>query len=409
MASNNGSAVTIAQVAEILKKVILPRIQKLIFTKTILLDKIPRDNAGVTFSNDKIYITGDTSGHSGTAFTGATGGIRIGKSKQSQMVSSAKYGYGGHIIWDSTLEITKNTAGSLVEYSKKLGMDLELAMRRSLNRQLYGNGQGVLTTVTSGASSTATHTLATTRFLQEGGLYLVGTKSEIEAGTADAVTVQSINSTTSVTFTSSITTATSDRVVIQGIWDGSAYQEIDGLDSLISNNTENAGSTVQGIARATNVWANSYVDSSSAQLLESHLVDAITSAYEFGNPQFIVTTPTLKNRYGAILQGIRRIVDKVDLGGGYSGLEVSAGAQPVGLISDFDCPAGNLFVIDPDAWSLAQLAPLGFLQSANGGVMEAVYDADGNRLPAYQTALKFYGNLVNLNLRANAKITNKTA
>jgi len=67
--------ITIAQISALLEKLILPTIKDQLFNKTVLLKYFKKNNMGVTFSNDKIYITALTSGHSGVGFTGATGGI----------------------------------------------------------------------------------------------------------------------------------------------------------------------------------------------------------------------------------------------------------------------------------------------------------------------------------------------
>ena len=52
------------------------------------------------------------------------------------------------------------------------------------------------------------------------GISEEATQAEIEAGTADSVTVSTINSDTSVTFTSAITTATNDIIVVNGVYKG---------------------------------------------------------------------------------------------------------------------------------------------------------------------------------------------
>jgi len=48
-----------------LEKLILPTIQDQLYNKKILMKYFAKDNAGLTFKNDKIYITAQTSGHSG--------------------------------------------------------------------------------------------------------------------------------------------------------------------------------------------------------------------------------------------------------------------------------------------------------------------------------------------------------
>lgn len=403
--------VEISQISALLEKLILPMIQRQLYDKTVLLKYFMKNNKGLTFNNDKIYITALTSGHSGVGFTGATGAITVGNSTNQQMVASAKYGYGSHIIYDSAIQAAKGKPGAIKSIVAQLGEELEMEFKKSLNRQLFGNGEGVLTLINGAASSTATHTVDSTRYLRVGQVLQVGTKTEIEAGTADEVTVSTINSSTSVTFTTSITTADNDRIVIKGAYNttDSQYEELDGLSNLVSNETESPGSSFQGIPRATNAWTNSYVDSSSAVLTEAQITDLVSSISEFGTPNLIITTVELRNKYASLLASQKRFMNTVDLKGGFKGLEVNVGEQPIPMVPDFDCPAGTLFALDTSTFSLAELNPLQYLNDGGGGIMTNVYDSNGNRIPAYQVTMKFYGNLVCTKPRANGKLTNKTA
>ena len=403
--------ITIAQISALLEKLILPTIQDQLFNKTVLLKYFKKNNMGVTFNNDKIYITALTSGHSGVGFTGATGAITVGKSTDQQMVVSAKYGYGSHIIWDSAIQTAKGKPGALINLVKKLGKDLETEFKKSLNRQLFGDGKGTLTQINGASVSTATQTVDSTRFLRVGQVVEVGTTAEIEAGTADTATVQTINSTTSVTFTSAITTANNDKIITSGVYNtkDSQYEELDGLGNLVSNETVDAGSSFQGIARATNDWTNSYVDATSAVLTEAQIIDLISDISEFGDPDLIITTVALRNKYSSLLSAQKRYLNTVDLKGWFKGLEVSVWEQPIPMVADYDCPAGVLFALDTSTFSLAELNPLQYLADGSGAIMTNVYDTDGKRIPAFQTTMKFYGNLVCTNPRANGKLTNKTA
>ena len=67
-----------------------------------------------------------------------------------------------------------------------------------------------------------------------------------------------------------------------------------------------------------------------------------------------------------------------------------------------------MFFLDTTTLSLAQLNPLEYLKDWSGWIMTNVYDSNWYRLPAYQVAMKFYGNLVCSKPRANWRFTNKT-
>jgi hypothetical protein len=136
------------------------------------------------------------------------------------MEVSAKYGFGSHIIWDSAMQAVKGKPGALINLVKSLGTALEDEFQKSINRQLYGDGKGTLATITANGTTTATHAVSDTRHLRVGQVLQVGTRAEVENGTADVVTVATINSKTSVTFTTAITTASADVIVTNGIYVG---------------------------------------------------------------------------------------------------------------------------------------------------------------------------------------------
>ena len=102
-------------------------------------------------------------------------------------------------------------------------------------------------------------------------------------------------------------------------------------------------------------------------------------------------------------------MNTVDLKGWFKGLEVSVWAQPIPMVADYDCPAWNLFALDTSTFSLAELNALQYLADGSWAIMTNVYDSTWARIPAFQTTMKFYGNLVCTNPRANGKLTNKTA
>lgn len=400
--------IKISDIGAILQKIILPTIQNQIFDTNVLMSKIGKNPNGMTFKNDKLYMTAETSAHSWVAFTWPTWAITTWGNAFKQMEVAPKYGYGSHIIYDSTIEVARGNPWSLTSIVTSLWDSLKKAMNRSVNRQMYGNWKWVLTTVTTGATS-ATQTVWSTFYLTEWQVVLVWTVAQVEAWTADEVTVSSINSDTSVTFTGSFTSVTADVIVVKGVYSDSQYNEMSWLSNLISNNVVDSGSSFQWISRATNAWTNSYVEATATALTEAQILTMLMNASKYGNPDLILTTPTLYLKYGTLLTSQRRQVNTVDLSGWFKWLEVSFGNTPVAMVQDWDCPAWEVFAIDSSTWGLWELAPLSFLDNGTGWVFTNVYDSSGARLPAYQTTMKFYGNMMGNKPRANARLTGKTA
>lgn len=400
--------IALSDIQAIMQKIILPTIQNQLFDTNVLMSKIGRNPNGMTFKNDKLYMTAETSAHSWVAFTWATGAITTGTNAFKQMEVAPKYGYGSHIIYDSTIEAAKWAPWSLTSIVDSLGKSLKTAMNRSINRQMYWDWKGTLWTITTGATS-ATQSVSSTFYLTEWQVLLVGTRAQVEAWTADEVTVLTINSDTAVTFSASFTSATNDIIVTKWIYVGSEYQEIIWLSALISNNVIDSGSSFQWISRATNAWTNSYVEATGAVLTEAQILSLLLNVSKYGNPDILLTTPELYLKYGSLLTANRRQVNTVELSGWFKWLEVSFGNTPVTMVMDYDCPTWNMFALSSDTWGLWELAPLSFLDNGTGWIFTPVVDTNGNRIPAFQTTMKFYGNLMGNKPRANGRLTGKTA
>jgi hypothetical protein len=109
---------------------------------------------------------------------------------------------------------------------------------------------------------------------------------------------------------------------------------------------------------------------------------------------------TLYRKYGVLLTALKKTADlKEVLSGGWKGLDFMGGDASVML--DYDCPDGHVYDIDPKAFTIAQLAPINWLDRGDGILRRVDY-------ATWQGVLKWYGNFCVKNVRANSKQTVKT-
>lgn len=405
---NNVNAVLQA-FAVLLKEVHAPNMTSAIFDQNVFSSMIKKNNAGVTFKNEKIFIPTKTAGHSGVAFTG--GYIADGGMQFDQTEATAKYGYGSHILTDIQIEnIKTNGEAALINIADEYASGLNVSFGRTVNRMMLGKGDGVVAKFTAAASATATHTVSETLSLIPGKKYVIGTLAAIKAGSGTTVTLQNINGTpNSVTFTAPVTVALNDCIVTEGAYIGTACQEFDGIGNLIENETSAPGSSFQGKARATNYWANSIVGGSGA-LTEAMVINFVKNLTKYGKPDLLITHPDLQLAYAAILQSVRTNSPEVkymSLETGFKGIEVIYGNMSVPLVADWDAAKDEISGLTTSTWSHAELAPLAPLEAANGGIWTDVYETVSGttrRKAAYQSTMKMYGNLVCTNAMANGKL-----
>lgn len=399
--------------AVLLKEVHAPGMVSAIFDQNVFSSMIKKNNAGVTFENEKIFIPTETAAHSGVGFTGSfitDGGMQFDRTE-----ATAKYGYGSHILDDKAIvNIKTGGQAALINLADKYAEGLGKSFARTTNRMMLGKGDGVLTKFPGAASSTATHTVSSARFLIPGKKYTVGTLAAIKAGTGTDVTVLRLNGTpNSVTFTAPLTVAANDVIVTHGAYLNTECQEYDGIGNLIDSESNAAGSSFQGKARLTNYWANSFVGGNGT-LTEAMVMNFLMNLSQYGKTDMAITHPKLQTAFAAILQAQRAHSTKVeymDLETGFKGISLVYGDKAVPLVADWDCDENSIFGLDSSTFSHAELAPLEALEAAAGGIWTDVYETVGGttrRKAAYQSTMKMYGNIVCTNAMANGKLVNVT-
>lgn len=411
------STMTLADFGDLMKKVIEPVIQDQLFRETILLNKL-QINKNVKFSNGTFYITALTGRHSGVYSITETGTINDGSFKTAQMTTKSKYTFGRHTFTDVSLEGVEGDAGSITNLLTTATEELKDAIQRLFQRQFSSFGQGVLAVVKTGVTGT-TITVGDkdqtdfgygTTYITEGQKVAIGTKAQVEAGTADLVTVVSVVSDTQFTVDSSITVVAGDVVVNQNVYDStnSVYTEMAGLMNLIDNTATGAvdgrapDTNFQGLARSTNNFVNAFVYKPSAR--ETLTIDKMSEYYlkarKFGKPDLIRVSSDLYYKYSALLTQNKRYVNTMKLDGGFEGLEFAAGANPVPVVLDYDTSQDNVDIIDTTTFTYGEMAPVGFLDR-DGQILRNVGGTSAN----FTAIMRAYGNLINLKPKGNARIT----
>lgn len=390
-------AYTITDISNILKKVIAPRVQELLPSETIALNKI-QVNSGVTpFGNNEFYVSLRTGRHSGVATLPEGAKLASGKAKWSQARVQAKYTFGTFNLSDQSIAASRSNKGAIVSLLSENERALREDLSRHLNRQMLGAGNKVVATANgAGTASTTlvvdhapgtgvTEDRAGTKYLAE-GMY-------ISIGGGTAVQIASVDSDTQVTLAAADTWLDNETVVIASP-DGTASDEMDGFQAAITNT-----GTFQNIARSGNPWWQSAPEATNEVLTVESVVKQVLKAQEFGKVDVGLTNLSLFNKFGELLTSMKRTsTPKEVLSGGWLGLEILPG---VGLVLEFDVPGGEIQLWDFDSFTIGRLEELNWLDVGGGNVLRI------NDYAEWQGSLKHYGNLACKNVRANRRLTLK--
>jgi len=405
-----------------LKEIILPYVRDNFPKEKILVDQMQKSSDN--FINDEFIIPVRTSRHGGVANLADDGNnvITSGGSKYGRGTVSVKIVTGAFDISRLAMDATKTSKGAVESALENQAKTLASDFGRQVNRQMYGDGAGVVSKVrSSGGSVSGTEAAveapdANTDDGRAQDVYgtingdinpmkYITTGQILGVGTAGAIDGTVSNTTgTSIQFTGTLSIAANDSIFIQdGSGEGAGTSEFTGVKAALSSST--GTSTYAGLARNVIGWTPSFGSASEALTL-SKMEGSYLSAREYaiaGDRYIILVNKSLYQKYGDILTAMRRTVNATDLLGGYTGLEFAAGAGKVGVFLDYDCPDGAVLVINLDTWTLCQVEPMNWISGGDGEPLLRLQNTI-----SYQATMLWFANMLCMAPGANGQETRKT-
>lgn len=252
---------------------------------------------------------------------------------------------------------------------------------------------GIKSKLTAAATAT-TQTVDSTQYLQEGMVVDVSNLGTPVAG-GTAVTVVSINSDTSVTFSASVTGAIGNYVSRTGNYG----KEPNGLNKIV----DSTGAVHTLDPATTPVW-KSYEDSSTTALTELSMIKAMDEIRRAGGatPSVIFMSLGVRRAYWNLMTSLRRYNEPKTFAGGLTGLSFMYGATDLPVVEDPDAPAKHAFFLTEKQITIYRDADWKW-QDRDGAVLKWVTDYD-----AWEGLLKQYWQVGTHQRNAHGKMTNIT-
>jgi hypothetical protein len=388
----------IANLSNVLEKVIAPSIQSQLFETNFLLKWLPKNVGVQKMDNNQFNITLIKGRNPSVGTIPATSTTLPTDMADitAQTTVDSKYTFGVLRFDDRVIEATKSDKGALAMVAELYGDQLRKDLAKEMNRQFFGKGDKVLTITNGAVNGSATVTVDSTEYLIAG--------QYVKCGAGVVRKISSVDSSTQITLDDVVTCA-DDAAVVRYISSTVAADDMMGLSGIIDDGVKCG--TLQSIVRATSPWWNSYVSDSATALTEDAMILAVLSAKKYASPDdeyAIFMGPTLWRKYGGLLTNVsgnpRTFVNQKDYDGGWNNLTFMGGAMDVNL--DYDCPEGYVFVVNRNTLSLAQLTPVGFMQGTNGVLSRVTGSTE------WESVLRFYGNLAARACRPNAALRSRT-
>jgi len=345
----------------------LPAVREQIENATVLLKRLKR--APMSGNQEVIVLRSGRNPSVGAAADGATL-VAADYQRYTQSTISRQQTYGRVRVTGPTIAASKGSGAVVAALTGEVERITD-DLAHDMNRQFFGSGTGVLTTVTTGTAS-ATQTVGDTSHLYAGRVLYFGTA-------ATTGTVSTVDSATQITLTASVTTTTGESIYHSGAQ--TANTEMMGLEGIVDDSTNLA--TLQGVARATNTWWNANrVDNSGSgnvDLTLDLMQQSLTAAEEEGGMvSLILCRHAIRDAYREIVVSDKRFVNTMTLDGGFMALEYNG----IPVVPDRQAPANTMYFIDERHIKLYVLKDVSFSE------MVPVTNVD-----AIESVVSFYGNL----------------
>jgi len=325
---------------------------------------IVADSTGIDFVGNEFRIPLRTSRNQGTGPRAENAILPAPGNQGYKYISEdLRYFYGLFNITGQLLKASESNEGA---FRRALQAEMEGItddLKRHVNIQAFGTGDGALATVTGVSGNDIT--VDTTIYFQ-GGEYLDVYAAPVDPANsplnAKAFYVTAIDRSTRTLTVSDGTGVTVGSVLVRASSDSTqtvpnndVYQAINGLQNIISADGElhgldptNAGETF---------WKSSEVDAAGAIVGDSllrQLKDAI--GFESGSDEetILITTRGVRNRYANTLTALKRFNDaqSVKLRGGFTALMF----DETPMVYDDHCPLGHVFAVNMPAMFWSQMS-----------------------------------------------------
>lgn len=340
---------TLTQVSGLLKEVYENKIPSMLQDETVLMKRIETSSEGVVETAGGKYVNfpivvGRNQGVSYRAENEALG--NPGASRYNEVMVPLYYGYGRTRMTGPVLELASKNPQSFANAADREMESLKDSLQKDQNRIGYGDGTGLLASVTAGTGPLATVTVgaAGVYWLEVGMEVDILTRSTgVAVANGTGRTISAINTTTGVvTFSgaANLTVTTNEGIYRQGNYASGVQREPTGLARIVG-----ATSILHGIDPATEPkWAGIVVALGGALSEEAMIKRCDEVRINGGAVSLIVTSLGVRRAYFSILKTYRQFVNTKEFPGGFNGLPFNYGKE-IPLVEDPDCPAGYMYFL----------------------------------------------------------------
>ena len=298
-----------------------------------------------------------------------------------QFVCTLKNLYGTIEISDKAMRASANDAGAFVNLLNDEMDGLLKASAFNFGRMLYGDGSGVLAKV-SAASVGNTISCDSVKNFAVGMIVGVFTNDGVDLGLGMRRVTDVDRENNKITVDGKAFEADDVDAGCTIHMQGSVDNEITGLGAIFKST-----GNIYGLSRATHKWLVPYMKTDVGSITETVIQKAIDYLDETAGSRvnFIVCSSGVKRAFQKHLATYKRNVDVMNLEGGYKALSYNG----IPIVSDRFCPAGPMYLLNTDDFTLHQLCDWKWLEGEDGKILK-----QNAGKPTYTATLVKYADLI---------------
>lgn len=382
----------IALATEALKSFYLHGLRNQINDSSAILAEMERNEESVSGAEIVMALKyGRNGGVGNRADTGDMPTSNPRKRKQARWETKNVF---AHIqISDKTIAASRNKAGAFADLLEADLDDAKTDAMDSVSRQIFGNGTGVVATITTGVTGVTFACSGGVDNLSEGQYVDIYDTTLVTAkATAREISAVNYDSNTFTITGTNVTVIATDQVVVAG----SLNEELTGFGAVFT-----AGNTLYNVDRASFPFFNPHVYALNGELDEVAIQGRIDEVEKRagGKTNFLSGSYGVRRAFQNLMTATRQIVDSVSLKGGYSALKYNNMPFTVDKYN----PKNTLFGLDMDTWANYHMGDWDWIADGGGAILHLMTGK-----AQYEATLRKYQDLGCDKPKGNWKMTGVT-
>jgi hypothetical protein len=389
------STQTLSTADAILKDLYVGPVVEMMNQKTYVLDQVERDADHIDHTGRRAIVPVHTNRNRGRGARGDNSTLPLAGSQSYQdAIISIKYHYYGMELSDPAIEASTSNEGAFINLLESETKGVARDMRKDINRQVYGDGTGLVAGVRANSTTTTVEIDQGIQYIGIGDPVDVLLKSNGTVNgvgvAATSVTARAPGAAPNITIADALagTATTSYGVYISGAYG----KEMDGLRNI--TNDDRTLHSINSASAGNEFWDGQEVAASSAVAGEDLFIQLADKVGATGNGEVEVflTTRGVRRRLANTYQSQKRFNDAqaVNIHGGYSAIMVNE----IPVIADDDAPKGYVFGLDKSALKWFEQTNPGWLTQRDGGVFHLKDGSTaGQKMNVWQAWFRWYAAL----------------